>query len=40
MFEVWWAIQLLLYDRFIVEFAGETISKICEHLANLQARSN
>ena len=36
MFEV---CGLSLYYGFIVEFAGETIFKICEHLAKLQARS-
>jgi len=27
-------------DEFIVEFAGETILKICEHLVKLHARSD
>jgi len=35
MFEVWWAIQQPLYYGFIIEFTGETIFKICEHLAKL-----
>jgi len=41
MFEVWWAIQQPLYYGFtVVEYAGERIFKICEHLAKLQARSD
>jgi len=40
MFEVWWAIQYSLYYGLIVEFAGETTFKICEHLVKLQARSD
>jgi len=40
MFEVWWTIQQPLYYGFIAEFADETIFKICEHLAKLQARSD
>jgi len=32
--------QFTAYYGFIVEFAGQTIFKICEHLAKLQVRSD
>ena len=31
---------VITYYEFIVEFAGETILKICEHLVKLHTRSD